>query len=143
VVGGKIQGHGDGLSGFSEKPEKHVCHRAVAARAVEAGDIVLDKGDEGAEGDGSVGGPGIVESNDGGDLKGEAQDLEGADDGHACGEAGFFKEPAGDGIRLAVEPDKPPGAEDIERLCPQKRDHREREKGDFSNRHRSVPALGC
>ncbi len=70
----------------------------MAARAVEAGDIVLDVGDEGAEGDGAVGSPGIVEPNDGGDLKAEDQNVERADDGHAAGEAGFFKEPACDGI---------------------------------------------
>jgi hypothetical protein len=107
----------------------------MAARAVEAGDIVLDEGNEGTKGDRAVGGPGIVDPNDGGDLEAEDQEVERADDGHSTGQAGFFKQPAGDGIRLAVESDKPPSAEDIERFCPQERDHREREKGDFKRGH--------
>jgi len=98
VFGGKIQGHGEGLSGFAENAEEEVCHRAVAARAVEASDIVLNVGDKGTEGDRAVGGPGIVDPNDGGDLETEDQNVERADDGHAAGEAGFFKEPACDGI---------------------------------------------
>ncbi len=72
---------------------------------------------------------------DGGDLETEDQNVEGAGDGHAEGHAGFFKEPAGDGIRLAVLADEPPGAEDIERFCPQKRDDRESEKGGFKRGH--------
>ena len=107
----------------------------MAARAVEAGDIVLDVGDEGTECDGAVDGPGIVEPNDGGDLETEDQDVERANDGHASAQTGFFKKPACDGIRLAVQTNKPPGADDVECLCPQKSDHREREKGGFKRGH--------
>ena len=98
MFGGKIQGHGEGLSGFAENAEKHVCHRAVAARAVEASDIVLNVGDKGTEGDRAVGGPGIVDQNNDGDLETEDQDVERADYGHASAQTGFFKKPACDGI---------------------------------------------
>ena len=121
--------------GHSKYFDKKPGNRTMPADAVEAGDIVLDEGDEATEGDGAVGGPRIVEPNDGGDLEAENQHVERADDGHATGEAGSFKKPACDRVRLAVEPNKPPGAEDIERLCPKKRDHREREKGDFKRGH--------
>lgn len=123
------------VSESSKNLKKKSGENALPPRAVEAGDIVLDEGYKGTEDDGAVGGPGIIDPNDGGDLEAEDQDVEGADDGQATGQTGFFKQPAGDGIRLAVKPDKPPGAEDIERLCPQKRDHREREKCDFNMGH--------
>lgn len=125
------------LACVREKPEKQICHRAMSARAVEAGDIVLDVGDGGAEGDCAVGGPGIVEPNDGGDLESEDGKIHRANDRHSACEAGFFKKPAGEGIRLAVNSDKPLGADDIERFCPHQRHRRQREKGDFKQGHES------
>jgi hypothetical protein len=84
----------------------------------EAGDIVLDEGNEGTECDRAIGGPGIVDPNDGGDLEAEDHDVERTDHAHATDQTGFFKQPAGDGIRLAVHPDETPSADDIERLRP-------------------------
>ena len=103
----------------------------MAARAVEAGDIVLDEGNEGAECDGAVGGPGIVEPDDSRQLARKDGEIQRANDGHSACEACFFKQPAGERIRLGVNSDKPPSAEDVERLGPKERHRREREKGDF------------
>jgi hypothetical protein len=47
--------HEIGLIRFAENAEEEVCHGAVAARAVEASDIVLNVGDKGTEGDRAVG----------------------------------------------------------------------------------------
>ena len=107
----------------------------MAAGAVEAGDIVLNEGNERTEADCAVGGPRVVAPDNGDNLKAEDQEVERADYAHATDQTGFFKQPAGDGIRLAVQTNKPPGADDIKHFCPQKRNHREREKGGFKRGH--------
>ena len=82
----------------------------MAAGAIEAGDIILDEGDEGTEEHGSVREPWRVDPNNGSQLGGEEQEVEGADDGDAASQPGFVKQPEGDRIRLAVHADETPSA---------------------------------
>ena len=103
----------------------------MAARAVEAGDIVLDEGDEKTDEHGAMGEPWRVDPNNGSQLGGEEQEIESANDGDAASQAGFFKEPVGDGIRLPVQADKTPSADHIERLRPKQGDGRANKECGF------------
>lgn len=107
----------------------------MAARAVEAGDIILDEGDEGTDEHGAMREPWRVDPNNGSQLGGEEQEVKGADDGDAASQPGFFKQPAGDRIRLAVHADETPSANDIERLRPKQGSGRANKECGFQWRH--------
>lgn len=86
------------LSDSTIKLKEKSCKNAVAARAVEAGDIVLDEGDEEADEHGSICEPWRIDPNNGSQLDGEDQEVESADDGDASSQSGFVKQPAGDRV---------------------------------------------